>query len=299
MHIEVREPDGDLLVRDSIVAAFFCKKSYPSVAAEFGRVFASWLARTPEDARRFAAIGAHAEEFKPLTSRSLARARVEFDPARAKTRDMCSLDICGPQEINADRMFHFSGSRDLAAEETCDLEIRTPTSEVENNPDEYVEFVRRVAELIPYDSGYASPALVFGVDAQQLKFARAARAWAFRHPGFDLPKNDATGFALGSKLRGAYWLTFVGPDALARLGGETALQSALPVEVEVQPAGIGVMLRLGKMPEVGDVNRMENLPIVRATAKVLEPVSRFNDNFLNHNFIDSDERARWERRHLD
>jgi hypothetical protein len=73
----------------------------------------------------------------------------------------------------------------------------------------------------------------------------------------------------------------------------------LPSEIEVAPIRAGVMLRAGKCPEVGDVNRRERLPLLRAMAKVLEPVTLFKDGFLNNIFVDVDQLLRWERRHLD
>jgi hypothetical protein len=194
----------------------------------------------------------------------------------------------------------FAGSRDLRGDKTNVLEIRSPsTAADQSHVEDYVQRIRRVAEQVPYDGGYASLALTWGVDSQKRAFADAARRWAFRHPGFDMPNKGSSRFSVGAKLRGAYWLTFVGPKALETLGGEAGLRKALPKEINVQPAGAGVMLRASQLPDVGDVNQMQPLPELRAMAKVLEKVSLFGDTFLNNLFTDEDQRARWERRHLD
>jgi hypothetical protein len=180
------------------------------------------------------------------------------------------------------------------------IELRFPSREANADVVEgLVAFLRQVAERLPYDSGYASLALTMGADSQQSAFAQTVRKWAFRHPGFDVASNDATRHALGTKLRGPYWLTFVGPTAVAALGGAASLGKKLPKDVAVQKVGDGLMLRASQLPEVGDVNRLDNLPTLRAMAKVLKPVTLLDDNFLDLNFVDEESRARWERRHLD
>lgn len=300
MHIAKRNDDGELLVRDSQLAAFFCQHPYRELAKAFGGVFEDWIRRAPAEAKTWALIGPNADEQKPLTAKLLERARAQFDPARAKKSDMSAIQIGGPQESNPDHAFVFVGDNDIAGDQTNMLEIRSPSAEVDaDRVERYVETIRHIAEQIPYDSGYASLALTHIADRQKAEFAEAARKWAFRHPGFDMPENDATNSRIGRKVRGAYWLTFVGPWAVEKLGGEKALRKALPKEIDVQAVGVGVMIRCGQLPAEGDLNRDEKLPLVRAVAKVLEPVTLFGDRFLNTLFRDEDERARWERRHLD
>ena len=50
MHIEVKNERGGLLVRDSLVAAFFSQRSYPELAKSFGKVFEHWLEKAEDDA---------------------------------------------------------------------------------------------------------------------------------------------------------------------------------------------------------------------------------------------------------
>ena len=300
MKVEVKDKRGSLVVRDSLVAAFFCKRPYPELAKAFGKAFDLWFSKTPEEAKKWALIGAHADEYKAFDPKKPSRALAEFDPARAKTRDICSLEMGGPIQINSDYHFSFTGSRDLNEKRSNFLEVRFPSHEAEpDRVDAYVSFIAKLAELLPYDSGYASLALTCGGMSMQDAFAQAAAKWAFRHPGFDMPSNNNTTAGIRQKVRGAYWITFIGPPALGELGGEDALRKALPKEIEVKPAGAGVMLRAGKVPELGDVNKRDKLPLLRAMAKVLEPVTQLNDTFLNAMFVDPGEIGRWLRRHLD
>jgi len=301
MQIAVKNDEGELVVRDAQLAAFFIQRPYRDLATAFREVFDYWVSRSPEPARTWALIGPDADEYKPFGPKLLSRAMAQFDPARAKRIDMSSLEIGGPQETNPDYSFAFIGDNDIEEDETNLIEIRYPSLEPEN-VEHYVETIRQIAARIPYDSGYASPALTHLGDRQKAEFAKAARKWAFRHPGFDMPENDGTNSAIGRRLRGAYWITFVGPWALKKLGGEEALRKALTKdtrEIEVARAGNGVMIRAGRLPELGDVNRGDKLPLLRAVAAILEPVILTGDRFLNGIFRDEDERASWERRHLD
>jgi hypothetical protein len=298
MQIEAKNRDGNLLVRESVVAAFFVKRPYPEIAKGYGLVFEQWLQQTPEDAKKWGIIGPHGDEYKPI--KQLTRARAEFDAARAKTRNLSALKIGGPQRINPDYKFTFVGVRDLAKNRANMFEIRTPVAEIEgDNVERYVDRIQEIAELVAFDSGYASIALTYGAHSQQLDFAKEARKWAFRHPGFDMPNNESSTAGIAQRIRGAYWLTFLGPWALEQLGGRSALKTALPAGIDLLQVGAGTMLRVGKYPEAGDVNKGDKLPMLRALAKILEPVTLFGDALLDNLFVSEDQRARWERRHLD
>jgi hypothetical protein len=300
MRIEKRDQDGDLLVRDGLVAVFFMKVPHPQLAAVLSRVYEEWLARTPAEAKLWGTIGANADETKPMTAKLLSRSRDELDPKRAKVRDLNFVEIGGPEEENPAYRFYVESARDLDDDETNVIEIRSPSGEANAaSVERYVAAVKALAEQLPYESGYASLALLGGSQSQESAFGRAARRWAFRHPGFDLPNSDGSNTGIGERMRGAYWLTFVGPRALKKVGGKSGLRSILPDPVQLDDAGVGVVLRAGTLPEVGDVNKGQRLPLVRAVAKALESVSMFDDTFLNVIFDDADDSVRWQRRHID
>jgi hypothetical protein len=69
------------------------------------------------------------------------------------------------------------------------------------------------------------------------------------------------------------WLTLLGPEATAALGGPAALQRSTPAEVSVLPLGkSGVLLRAGTAPQLGDVNRQDLLPACHAVGRLVAPV---------------------------
>ncbi len=300
--IRITSEKGGLVARDSLLLAFFCKRPAAELLASFEAVFDRWLTQTPPEAKLWACIGENADTYKPFTTRSMTRLRAEFDPRKVHLRDVNGLDLGGPQQINPDYHFTFNASREISPDalETNLLEVRLPSElAAPETLSSFLDFARFVAEHLPYDSGYGSLALTWGVDSQEYEFSLAVRGLAARHPGFDMPDNQAVKYRLDKQSRGAYWLTFVGPDALAKLGGSDALRAKLDPAIGMEQVGVGVMLRAGERPEPGDVNRAERLPLVRSLAKVLEPVCKFGSVGLDNLFVDVEARERWERRHLD
>ncbi|WPB72816.1 DUF3396 domain-containing protein [Archangium violaceum] len=293
------EDDG-LFLRDSFVIVFFCKKPFKDLADNYARVFEHWLEATPEQGRKWASVGSNSAEYKPLTPQRLAAARKELDPAKSNTRRLSSFEIGGPQQLNPDFYFACWGFRDPDGDKASFLEIRLPrppatASEVAAA----LTLAKQVGAILPFSSGYASPALTWGVEGQQMAFAEEVGKLAFRHPGYDVPESKSSCFRIGNKLRGTYWLNFIGPAALKKLGGEKGLRGELDASIGIEKVGDGLMLQAGPKPEVGDVNRKANLPLLRSLAKVLEPVTLFDDNSLDNNFIEDGDCERWKRRHLE
>ena len=160
------------------------------------------------------------------------------------------------------------------------------------------ELARGFAADLPYSSGYASPALSFIAESKLPAAGKVIVPAAFRHPGYDVHDNQDTRGFIGGRVIGARWLTFLGPELVKQLGGKKALAAALP-GVTVVPAGHGVMLRAGTEPELGDSNRRIDTPLLRSVARMLEPVTFFENTQLKGLFGgDLDRLDRWERRFL-
>lgn len=298
--IRLSNDDDNVFLRDSFILVFFCKKPFKDLAAAYGRAFEHWLETTPEEGRKWASVGANSADYKPLTPQRLAAARKQLEPAKAHTRELSAFEIGGPQQLNPDYFFECWGFRDPENDEASFLEIRLPRSPTtEAEVAAALALAKQVGAMLPYSSGYASPALTWGVEGQQMAFAEEVGKLAFRHPGYDVPESKSSCFRIGDKLRGTYWLNFIGPTVLKKLGGEKGLCSKLDASIGIEKVGDGLMLQAGPKPEVGDVNRKANLLLLRSLAKVLEPVTLFDDNSLDNNFIEDGDSERWKRRHLE
>jgi hypothetical protein len=131
-----------------------------------------------------------------------------------------------------------------------------------------------------FDSGYASLALVHPYNMDLKGAGEMFAPLAFRHPGYDVPENDATCDKVGGLCRGARWVTLLGPTQTAALGGCDGIERGLAPGLTATPLAEGVMIQAGERPELGDVNRGEDVPLLRALARQLEPVTLFGDTFL-------------------
>ena len=99
---------------------------------------------------------------------------------------------------------------------------------------------------------------------------------------------------LGGKLKTAHWLTFLGEAALDACGGIGAAKELAP-DVGVVEVGTGVILRAGKEPPEGDVNRQApDIEPLRRVNKFIRPV-RIDAWRYGHNlfFIEPDDAHAW------
>lgn len=275
---------GGIAVRDGIVFVLFMSGSHGAVADRVGKLYDRWLAWVGADTMAF--IWAGGTTYKPATPRRRHRVRKLMTDAAAAQRPRERLSIKGgcAEEEPGGHFFEYWGSAPAAEGDespaaASTVEIWFPTEFVDTTG--RADFLRRLLELaaeVPFDSGYCSLAFNFD-DWAMLPAAKYITGPAFRHPGMDVHCTWSTALEIGpQKVRGAYWLTLVGPLAL---GGVTAsadaLRAMLPPAVVVHELGRGVAIEAGNELRPGDMNRGDHLPLTRAVAAVLEPVRLVQD----------------------
>ena len=173
-----------------------------------------------------------------------------------------------------------------------------------DHPDQVIALARDALAEFPLSSGYAGYSLIWE-DVDSL-VTRKVLQWSIplmlRYPG--LGYGDAVRMSNGAKhgVAAVDWLTFLGAEAAAALGGLAALERSMPVGVSALALGkAGVVLRAGDAPQIGDVNRQETLPIYGAVGKLIADVVA-PDEALDQILIKgmSDEDAHdWLRRFFD
>jgi len=174
-------------------------------------------------------------------------------------------------------------------------------------PTEYLEEhgPRRVRELalelaapLPFCSGQGG--LNFNCELAYPGVWRAVRRLCFRYPGMDIPWVNRAAWHIGTRVRGAAWLTFLGQPVLGELGGVEGLRSRLhSPETTVQSLeGERAVVTLGPWPEAGDTEQGNTLPAYRELARVLEPWLYHEPPVQDDDFT-SEDMLRWERRFLD
>jgi hypothetical protein len=296
---------GRVYLRESMLVAFFLPPPIHESVDGLRKAFELYMKMIPPGALTWSVIGASTEEWSPVGKQTISRALQQLDPKAAKARKLTSFQLTDG-EVGGDAPGY--GVEVLGRpripdrpDTTSFLEMSFPMETVEpSTAERFVDFCKQVAALIPYTSGYASPALQWA-ELGRGRAAAASKAIALRHPGYDVHVNSSTSNRIRARTRGARWLTFLADDLVEEVGGQERLRKALSAAIKIEKAGDGVMIRAGDMPEIGDVNKRQGTPLLREVAAALEPVSVFDDPALLGNFANHDEDLlkRWERRLLD
>lgn len=212
----------------------------------------------------------------------------------------------GEDEYNPQYQFDVSGNKTIIDDDSIKLktnliEMRFPADFMQSyGTDSFVGLALKMADLLPYDSGYASLSLNWAVDSTLPMAAPKIVPLALRHPGYDVHMNNDTRYALGHRSRGARWLTFLGNRLVAQLGGRESLKDQLDPAIQIMEAGQGIAIRAGAAPLPGDINRKDTLPLLCSVARAIKPVTYFNDDIMLDHMFGGDETRleRWERRFL-
>ena len=205
-----------------------------------------------------------------------------------------------------DFMFEYSGiSREAPgllddSRRACVATFHLPIEFLEQRgPGQVRELALQLAASLPFHSGYVS--LSFNTSYQFAGVTRQVDKLCFRYPGMDVLE-DRVSWDIGTRIPGAYWLTFLGPPVLGELGGVEGLRTRLssPGTTVQALEGDRALVTLGEWPEAGDLEAGRNLPAYRELARVLEPWLYHcePDAFIHYDFSSAD-RLRWERRFLD
>lgn len=297
---------GTLYLRDGVTLAFFLPMPFDKVAHSILKVFDEYLQMIPPDALRWASVGATSDEWRPITKTAIGRCRAQLDPKAMRKRSLTSFELRdGDSGGDAPGYgFHVIGNppeRDLP-HETNLVQMYFPIEMIEaSEAESFVEKARRIATLLPYISGYGSPGLHWAELNADEAFTQA-KALAKRYHGYDVQYNEISRSDIDRKVRGARWLTFLGPEIAEKLGGLKALRNALLGPIAVEQMDHGIMIRAGKIAEIGDVNHKIGTPLLRTVAHVLEPATLFAEPALLETYFavdDEDFLKEWERRFLD
>jgi hypothetical protein len=181
--------------------------------------------------------------------------------------------------------------------ETSMVAFFLPTEYLEEHgPNRVRELALELGAGLPFSFGYASLSYLF--PEAHLHASRPARKDCFRYPGIEIPDSYVS-LSIGTRVRGAYWLTFLGQPVLGELGGAAGLRARLrsPGTTVQEMEGEQAVVTLGTWPEAGDMEQGRPLPEYRELARVLEPWLYQNDACWDD--FSWEDMRRWERRFLD
>ncbi|EXI64486.1 MAG: hypothetical protein AW08_03675 [Candidatus Accumulibacter adjunctus] len=302
----LKTDDETVLLRDGITAAFFLPPPLEATAAALQNAFDRYLAHVGLATLRWASVGAHAEEFRPLNAKSIERCRAMLSVEAARGRKLTAFRLLdGRTDGDAPEHGVSVIGNPIDAEEPLEsnlLEFYFPSTTISTpeSADVFVSLLLQLSEHLPIRYAYASPALHWAEVAES-EGLLAARRVAARYPGFDVSFNEVTRSDLGANTRGARWLTWLGPELVGRVGGFDRISMLAAADIHAVKLDRGVLLRAGRVPEIGDCNRGIDTPHLRALAAFLEPVTLFEEPALLHTAFADEEPTRlreWERRFL-
>lgn len=292
--------------RDGVIVVLFVRESHVGLAPAIGALFNAFVALVGEDALEFIVSSG---EWKPLTSRRRARAHRRMSAAAAKGLPNDFLEMkggCSEDEVGAYGFFYYG--HDLAEidseRETSAVEMWFPTEVVERRGlDSFTTDILGLASHVQFSSGYCT--LAFNVEEAAWIDVKqhVTTPLAMRHPGMDVHRTVITTGFMGDGIRGAYWLTLVGPVALQalQLDADGLCEALEDPAITVYELAHGVAIRAGDELRPGDVNYGDRLPLTRKVAAVLEPVTSVQERGA-FGFITDDPLTsflEWQRRHLD
>lgn len=94
-----------------------------------------------------------------------------------------------------------------------------------------------------------------------------------RFAGVEVTASEREQYWAAKGLVSVNWITFLGDDLVARLGGREAVQKTLPVECVLTPVKHGIAVRTGELPLLGDMNSgKDELGLWRKVYKAFKPI---------------------------
>lgn len=298
--VRLDDAHGQCLARDNLVIVFFDSRPFAQMVEGAAKCVDRYLAMIPSDALRWSIIGVTSDTYKPLPAKDIARCRAMLSASTAKQKDI-HFRLLGPESAGPDYRLVVNGYKlpeiRGSGQQASSIEMRFPRESLAaQGVDQLAALVAQMFEDLRCDSGYASIALCYGMESEKDKAHDLIAPTAFRSHGYDVPNNLHTAPQLGVRCRGARWLTMLGPKLVDRLGGRVALAANLIDGVELIEGAHGVLLRAGRTPEIGDVNRQQSTPLLASVAHAIEPVTYFGDKALTTLLGGLEARNRWERR---
>jgi len=274
--IRLRNDHGDVDVRDGVILYFFMRRSHAEVSPAVWRALQTYLRAIPPKSLNW--YGSDDGDTLPLDDQGWEQTRKDMleRPWSGTARHVSLAETTGEA---GSYHFNYDGrqldnelfSRDERA--TSGVSFSFPTEYLlEHGPAHLRALALALGRELPFNFGYASlafvshPGIWYGVRRQLLGLLT-------RYLGLDLCHQIETSRNIGTGVRGAYWLTFLGQPLLGQLGGTEGLRQQLSSpEVTFEPMeGERLLLTLGEWPEAMDTEKGAPPSQYQALARLVEP----------------------------
>ncbi|HEX8706348.1 MAG TPA: DUF3396 domain-containing protein [Myxococcaceae bacterium] len=286
------------MARDGVVLCFFMRRSHEEVAPAVWQALQSYRRAIPSQALSW--YGSDDGDTLPLDDKGWEYIRKQI--LERSWGNMWNVELEeGSGEVGSYN-FEYRGRRihapDFSHDEGATSAVAFSFSNeylLEHGPAHLRALSLEIARELPFSFGYASLAFVC---PRGLWYAARKELLAplARYLGFDLYYLDETSRVIGTRARGAYWLTFLGQPLLEQLGGSENLRHKLAFpEVSFEPLeGDRLLITLGEWPDAIDTQKKALFPQYRALAHLLEPF--LYEERTGWFSLDKDNMRRWLRR---
>jgi len=299
--IRLRVDTGRLMARDGVVLCFFMRHSHKEIAPAIWRALQIYRKAIPPQA--LAWYGSEDGDTLPLDDKGwehirykiLERSRgfawhVDLDESSSEVGGYL-FEYLG-RWLDDPEGFHDENS-------TSGVVFTFPTEYLlEHGPAHLRALALEIARELPFSFGYGSLAIV---SPRRLWYTtrRELLPLLSRYLGLDIYDLGETSRGIGTRARGAYWLTFLGQPLLGQLGGVEGLRHKLSFPgVTFQPLeGERLLVTLGEWPDAIDTAKGVSVPEYRALAHLLEPfLYEEGDDWFTWYPPGGDNMRRWIRR---
>ncbi len=296
--IRLRNSSGELVSRDGVVVCFFMRRPHGELAPSLWRALQTYRRAIPPTSLNW--YGSPEGDTLPLDDQGWEHIRKKL--LERPWGDAWTVDLEeGDGEVGGYN-FEYRGWRLDAPEvshdedSSCGVTFSFPTEYLlEHGPAHLRALALELGRELPFSFGYASLAFV-SPRGNWYAARRELLGLLSRYLGMDLYYLDDTSMSIGTRARGAYWLTFLGLPLLGQLGGLEGLRQRLSFpEVTFEPLeGERLLLTLSEWPDAIDTETKVYLPQYRALARLLEPyLYEERSGWIS---LDKDNLRRWLRR---
>jgi hypothetical protein len=296
--IRLRTDSDRLVARDGVVICFFMRRSHTEAASAVWRALQTYLRAIPPQSLNW--YGSDDGDTLPLDDKGWEHIRKKVFERPGAMEWIVELEETDYEvggyhfeydgrKLDADLFRHDEGA-------TSGVAFTFPTEYLlEHGPAHLRHLALELARELPFSFGYASLAFVA---PHGLWYAARKELIGLltRYLGLDLYHLAETSRVIGTRARGAYWLTFLGQPLLGELGGREGLREKLPdPEVSFQPLeGERLLITLSEWPEVIDAQKRFFLAQYRDLAQLLEPF--LYEERTGWFLLDKENMRRWLRR---
>ncbi|WP_240486936.1 type VI immunity family protein [Hyalangium minutum] len=266
-----------MAARDGVVICFFMRRSHPEIALDIWRALQTYVRAIPQQSLSWYA--SNEGDMLPLDDKGWEAVRHTLLERAGPERGGWNVELDDNPSETGDYHFEYCGVRldhpmfSHDEEATSGVAFSFPTEYLlEHGPAHLRALALQLAGELPFSFGYASLAFVaprgFWYSARKELLGLLPR-----YLGLDLYDLSATSRVIGTRARGAYWLTFLGQPLLGELGGLEGLRPKLAFpDVAFEPMeGERLLITLGEWPDPIDIEKQPHLPQYKALAHLLEP----------------------------